>query len=397
MSPFRSWFGRVEKKSAPEVSGLSNPETFLFDLFGSTPLASGVSVNPTTAMQCAPVAAAVHCIAQGVSRCPFHVYQRSDDGSRERAPDHPLSTILRDAANEWTPSAAFVELITADALLHRNGGIAEIIRVEGRPVELIRLDPQTVTIETDPYGAPLYKLSGPRQRVLSYGDVLHLAAPKGAPAWLGREAIGLALVLEQHGARLFGNGARPSGILSIDGTANDGALAKIKTAWNAAHGGQRSGGTAVLPAKVEYSQLSLDPVSSQYLELRRFAINEIARFFGVPPTKLAELERGTFANTEQMGREFVDYTLAPWLRRWEGEIRLKLLSADERETFYVEALTDALVAADLETRAEAYSKLIAARILNPNEARALENRAPYPGGDVFANPNTSSEPAPSNV
>lgn len=274
----------VETKAAPETSGIANPETFLFDLFGSTPLASGVSVTPTSAMQCSPVAAAVNAIAQGVSRCTFHLYERAADGSRERASDHPLSPLLRDAVNPWTASSAFVEMLTADALLHRQGGIAEIIRTgEGRPVELIRLDPATVTIEADPYGAPLYRVSGPnRQRVLPYSDVLHLLAPKGAPAWIGREAIGLALVLERHGAKLFGNGARPSGLLSIKNAASPDALAKVKAAWQAAHGGERSGSTAVLPAEVDYSQLSLDPVSSQYLELRRFCVNEMARFFGPP-------------------------------------------------------------------------------------------------------------------
>lgn len=391
MSRFR-WFKRhVETKSVSETSGIANPETFHFDLFGSMPLASGVSVNPTTAMQCSPVRCAVAAISEAVAQLPVHLYERGENGSRERAPDHPIAPLLKDAANEFTSSAALIERVTADALLHRNGGISEIVRVEGRPVELHRIDPATVTVETDAYNRPLYRLSGPnRQRVLSHEDVIHIAAPTGCPTHHAREAIGLALVLEQHAARLFGSGARPSGILSVEGQQTPEALKLLKAAWQAAHGGSRSGGTAVLPGAVKYDQVTLSPVDNQFLELRKFAIDEIARVYRVPPILLMEYGRATFDNSEEMGRQFVTYALMPWIKRWEAEIRIKLIPAEDRDSIFAEFLTDDLLRADLEKRAEAYSKLIAARVLNPNEVRALENRPPYVGGDVYSNPNTST-------
>ena len=114
MSRFR-WFKRhVETKSVSETSGIANPETFHFDLFGSMPLASGVSVNPTTAMQCSPVRCAVAAISEAVAQLPVHLYERGENGSRERAPDHPIAPLLKDAANEFTSSAALIERVTAE-------------------------------------------------------------------------------------------------------------------------------------------------------------------------------------------------------------------------------------------------------------------------------------------
>lgn len=394
---FKKLFSRIEAKSAPETSGLATPETWLIDLLGAAPLASGVTVNPRTAMQCTAVQCAVNAISQGIAQLPAHIYQRGTDGSRERAPDHPIASLLRYEVNEFTSSTTFIERLTADALLHRQGGIAEIIRIDGRPVELHRLDPETITIEADAYGAPLYKVSGPRQRILDFTDVMHLTAPTGCPTWHAREAIGLALTLEQHAARIFGNGAHPSSILYAKEKLPPDVQANIKKAIYEATAGRNSGKTLFLPGEVGFEQWMLSPVDTQFLELRKFAIEEIARVYRVPPILLMEYGRATFDNSEEMGRQFVTYALMPWIKRWEAEIRLKLLSADERDTYFAEFLTDDLLRADLEKRAEAYSKLIAARVLNPNEARALENRPPYAGGDEFANPNTTPGTAPANV
>lgn len=132
------------------------------------------------------------------------------------------------------------------------------------------------------------------------------------------------------------------------------------------------------------------------MELRRFAIEEIARAFRVPPTLLMEYGRATWGNSEEMGRQFVTYTLLPWLDRWTEEFQLKLFARDERASAFAEFLTDDLLRADLAARATAYAQLIAARVLNPNEVRARENLPPYAGGDTYANPNTAS-PEPAHV
>jgi HK97 family phage portal protein len=352
-------------------------------------------------MQCAPVRCAVQVIAEAVGQLPLHVYARGQDGAKDRDVDHPAYALLHDAANDWTPASVFREQITRDALLHGDG-LAFIVRVDGRPFELARLNPEAVSITPDQMtGEPIYTLNAgsDARRVLARQDVLHIKAPsldgiKGeSPVRQAREAIALALVMEAHAARMFANGARPSGLLAFPSDVQPKAIENARAAWQAMNAGTKGGGTAVVAGGASYTPLSLTSVDAQFLELRKFAIEEIARIYRVPPMLLMDYGRATWANGEEMGRQFVSFTLMRWLKAWEGEVRLKLFTAEERATYFAEFLTDDLLRGDLASRMKAYSNAIAARILSPNEARAAENRQPYAGGDTFANPHTSTEAA----
>jgi HK97 family phage portal protein len=385
-SQLQNLFG-LERKS-----GTASPEAWLFDAFGVRPTSAGVVVTPRMAMECAPVHCAVQSISEAIGQLPVHVYKR-DDEAKERDVSHPAFALLHDAANDWTPAATFREQITRDALLYPHGGFAFINRVDGgKPAELIRIDPEASPVAvTYEDSEPVYKVG---DKEIDRQNILHIPSPSLNGCGLvheGREAIGLAITLERHAGRLFGNGARPGGVLSLKGTVTPDAITKAKASWQAAHGGSNSGGTAVIPSDASWQSLTFTSVDSQFLELRKFAINEIARLFRVPSHMLFELERAAFRNTEQMGNEFLTYSLMSWIKRWEGEIKLKLFTPEERKTYFAEFLTDDLARADLAARMEALGKAIAARILNPNEARAMNNMPPYAGGDVFANPNTTPE------
>lgn len=403
MAGLASWltgtqrFFSPSRKSELERKGqLASPEQWLIDLFGATPATSGIAVTPRSAMTCAPVRCAVQSIAEAIGQLPVHVHERKDDGSKERAPDHPAHKLLHDEANEWTPASGLREQVTRDALLHRDGGFAFINRVDGKPVELLRLDPERMTVKADPVtGEPLYSLSNGTSapRIIARQDVLHIPSPSLTGSGLvhdGREAIALALVMEQHAARLFGRGARPAGVLKFKNKLGAETATRIKASWQAAHGGSNSGGTAVLEEDGEFQPITFNSVDAQFLELRKFAIEEIARLFRVPPVFLMEYGRATWGNSEEMGRQFVTWCLMPWIKRWEGEIRLKLFTPDDREAFVAEFLVDDLLRADFAARMEGYGKAIAARILNPNEVRAAENRPAYTGGERFENPNTTT-------
>lgn len=368
-------------------SGTASPEAWLFDALGARPTSAGVVVTPRSAMECAPVHCAVQSISEAIGQLPVHVYKRGESDAKERFTDHPAYALLHDAANDWTPAPQFKEEITRDALLYPHGGFAHIVRVDEKPVELIRIDPEenavTVTYENS---EPVYKIG---DKEINRQNILHIPSPSLNGRGLvheGREAIGLAITLERHAARLFGNGARPGGVLSLKGVVTPDAIVKARTAWQTAHGGSNSGGTAVIPSDASWQSLTFSSVDAQFLELRKFAINEIARLFRVPSHMLFELERAAFRNTEQMGNEFLTYSLMSWIKRWEGEIKLKLFSPEERKTHFAEFLTDDLARADLAARMEALGKAIAARILNPNEARAMNNMPPYAGGEKFMNP-----------
>jgi HK97 family phage portal protein len=320
---------------------------------------------------------------------PCIVYQRSEDGSKERAPDHPAYKLLHDEANPWTPASDLREQLARDALLHKDGGFAYINRIDGVPVELLRLNPEAITIEADKVtGEPLYKNG---DTPILRDNILHIRPPGGeCPIKSAREAIGLALIMERHAAMLFGNGARPSGTINFPNKLGDETAKRIKTAWNKAHGGGNSGGTAVLEEGGEFQSLALTSVDAQFLELRKFAIEEIARAFRVPPHMLYEMGRATWSNSEQMRQDFLTFCLMAWIKRFEGEIRLKLFTAEERDTYFAEFLLEDFLRADFATRMEGYSKAIAARILNPNEARGFDNLPPYAGGEIFENPNTTA-------
>lgn len=393
-SKFKQLLGAPETKAV----SLATPDALLLELFGAVPASSGVTVTPHNAMSCAPVRCAVQAISEAIGQLPVHVYSRADDGSKERAPEHPAHRLLHDDANDWTPASDLREQLTRDALLFGNG-FAFINRVNARPVELVRLTPDSIAVETDAAsGEPVYRSTGTRTaaRTLPRADVLHIKAPSvngvsgDSPVTMAREAIGLAIVMEAYAARLFGNGARPSGLISFPEKLSPEAATRAKAAWQAAHGGSKSGGTAVLDSGAAFHALALSSVDAQFLEMRAFAVAEIARVFRVPPILLQDYGRATWSNSEEMGRQFLTYTLTPWLKRWEGEIRLKLFGAQERDTYFAEFLIDDLLRADYATRMDGYGKAIAARILNPNEARAAENRPPYAGGDRFENPNVTT-------
>ncbi|MEH2542825.1 phage portal protein [Bradyrhizobium sp. AZCC 1699] len=386
---FRQLIG-IETKA-----GLAEPDAWLSDLFGATPSAAGISVSPRTAVKAAPVRAAIAAISEPLGTLPVHVYKRTAAG-KERAPNHPLYRLLHDQANDFTSASRFRELMTADALLH-NGGFAFIARNSERaPVSLHRLDPceYPVSVKNDPFEGPAYEIQQDgKTRQIPRENILHLPSPSLSGHGLvhdARDVIGLALVLERHASKLFANNARPSGVLSIKGAASAEALAKVKTAWLAAHGGDKSGGTAVIPSDAEWRALTMTSVDSQFAEMRRFSIEEIARFFNISPIFLQDLGRATWSNSEQAKDNLLSVTLLPWITKWEGEIALKLFNADERTTFFAEFMTEGFVRADYAAKTEGISKLIAARVLNPNEARAMMNLPAYAGGDQFINPNTTS-------
>ncbi|MGX4772512.1 phage portal protein [Bradyrhizobium guangdongense] len=387
----------LETKAAPSLADASG---FLFDLFGAIPTLAGVTVTPDTAMTCAPVACAVRSISEAAGSLPLHIYRKLADGGKEKATDHPLYSLLHDAPNGWTPAALFRTQVMQDALLQPWGGFAQIVRVDGgKPAELIRLDPRLSSIAVDfSTYEPLYiiKADGKNPaREIPAADILHIPTPAYNPSrglvGEGREAIALALVLERHASRLFGNAARPSGVLSLKGNMTPDALKNAKLAWQASQGGDNAGGTAVVPADASWQALTFNSVDSQFLEMRTYAVAEIARLFRVPLHMLMQVDRAQPRSVEAIGQEFLSQALLPRLKSFEQELELKLLTPEERKQYCIEFNIDGFARADLLARAQALSAAVSARILNPNEARQIGFGLPaYNGGDVFENFNTSS-------
>jgi HK97 family phage portal protein len=198
-----------------------------------------------------------------------------------------------------------------------------------------------------------------------------------------------------HASKLFSNGARPSGVIEVPKALGDEGLKRMKAGWQAAHGGSdNSGKTAILWDGATFKPMTFSSVDAQFLETWKFQILEIARAFRVPPSMLFDLDRATWSNLEQMGKEFLTYCLEPWLRSLEGALRRALFSPEDRKRFRLIFDRDDLTRADLGARATAYSSLIASRVLNPNEARRWEGLPAYSEGNTFTNPNITTASAP---
>lgn len=363
---------------------LTSPEAF--GLFGGLPVRSGVTVTSATALRVPAVAAAVGFIAESCAKMPFKPH---DEVTKEVLRKHPAFKIVRKRANDWTSAGELREQLTRDALLTGHG-FAQVVRNGiGQPLELHRIEPGAVSVKTDDYGEPSYRirLKGGGDTVLPYTEVLHISTLDGvSPITHAKEAIGLALAAEQHLANWFGRDGRPSGYLSNEDTIDAKEAEKITTGWARV----KSGGTAILDKGTKYNGISTSNTDAEFYNNRIEQIREIARAFRIPVTMLWELSHGTMANTEQLALQFMQLTIMPWLDRWKDAYARVLLSPEEADDIEIEYEPKAMLAVDFATQATAFSQFVAMRAMTPNEVRAALNKPPMEGGDELANPFTTS-------
>ncbi|WP_029042575.1 phage portal protein [Cucumibacter marinus] len=386
------------RQPAVEAKGtLTVPDDLIYEAFGLPIPTVPVIVTPTTAMRCTPVRRAVQAIAEPIGQLPLHVYRRDGD-KRERDREHPVAKVLRDP-NEWTSAGEFREQLQRDCLLHGNG-YAHINRVDGKVAELMRLDPANVRILVDTTSSePTYEYqTGGGKALYPYRDIFHIKAPGTdgiagkSPTLDCRDAIRVAMVMERQAFKFFEKASRPSGVIETPKQLGDEGVKKMLAGWKVAQqGAENAGGTPVLWDGSRFVSHTFNSVDAQFLELRRFAIDEIARVYGVPPHLLFEMGRATWGNAAELGAMFVTFVLAKWLKQWQGEIRLKLFAPEDRDAWYAEFLIDDLVRTDIGKRFTAYSQARSAEWMSANDIRAKENLPPIEGGNEYRNPNTSSQ------
>lgn len=358
--------------------------------------AANIAVSPEVALRCIPVLAGTRVRCETLGALPLHLYVKDAAGKKDRATDHPLYKLLHDRPNGWTSAPEFIMQMEQDTITH-HGAFALANRSGDKIVELIRLPPNAVSVRIDPVSLePIYDLTIANGTKINYPwrDILHIPNRGNvAPIWQAREAIGLTMAMERHAGSLFGNGARPAGVLKFKRKLDDVTYARLMKSWASGHSGENAGKTAIIEDDGDFTPLTFNSVDMQFSEMRAFQVVEIARALGVPPTLMQELGRATWANAEEMSQTFLAFTILPRMKLWQGAVA-RLLSADEQAKYYAEFMVDELVKADIAARFAAYAQAIQSRILNPNEARAKENMAPYQGGDEFANPNISPNATP---
>ncbi len=393
--------GLFKKKSkardAPEVENRTVGSSFTF-LMGSS--SAGKVVTERSAMQMTAVYACVRILSEAVAGLPLHFYKYNEDGSKQKAVDNPLYHLLHDEPNPEMTSFVFRETLMTHLLLWGNA-YAQIIRNgKGEVVALYPLMPNKMQVDRDENGKLYYTynrsdteaktMEGITVR-LEPRDVLHIPGlgfdglVGYSPIAMAKNAIGLAIATEEFGSKFFANGAAPSGVLEHPGTIKD--PTRVREAWQSQFGGSgNSGKVAVLEEGMKYTPISISPEQAQFLETRKFQINEIARIFRVPPHMLADLEKSSFSNIEQQSLEFVKYTLDPWVIRWEQSLSRSLLTPDEKKRYFFKFNLEGLLRGDYQSRMNGYAIARQNGWMSANDIRELENLDRIPseqGGDLY--------------
>ena len=367
-------------------------------VFGKS--AAGAKVNEFTAMQTTAVYACVRILAESIAGLPLHLYEYRGNG-KERVPGHPLYFLLHDSPNPEMTSFIFRETAMIHLLLWGNS-YAQILRDgRGRVMGLYPLLPNRMSVGRDESGEIVYTytpmsesnphLKGQRQITLRREDVLHIPGlgfdglVGYSPIAMAKNAIGIALATEEYGAAFFKNGARPGGVLEHPGVLKD--PSKLRESWHAVYGGtMNTGRIAVLEEGVKYQQIAIPPEEAQFLETRKFQIDEIARLYRVPPHMIGDLEKSSFNNIEQQSLEFVKYTLNPWVVRWEQSLQKALLTDKEQKEYFIRFKVDGLLRGDYKSRMEGYAIGRQNGWLSANDIRSLEDLNPIEGeegGDLY--------------
>lgn len=384
------FWNRSKKPIEAKSADLTSPEDWLKEAFGIS--VSGNTITDQDALTVPAVSSAIRLISEAAASLKIEIVAIDEEGNEAVDKTHSLNSLLSGNVNDWTDSFSFIRDLISQALQNDAGGLAWVNRVDGKPAEIIHYTSGNITCEYATTGTrePSYKLAN---RPVPSSDIIHLKSPfSKSPLSLAKDAIATAKQMERHAGSLFKNGARPGGVIESPNKLGEAGFKAMKAAWRAAHEGpDHTGKTAFLWDGATFKPLAMNSTDAQFLENRKFGIMEVARAFRVPPAMLYELDRATWSNSEQQGREFLVYTLEPWLRALEGALSRALFNDSERGMWSIRFERDDLTRADLGSRATAYSSLIASRVLNPNEARAWEGLPAYAEGSAFVNPNINTD------
>ena len=387
--------GLFKSRDKPTDSTVGSRYTFYMG--GST---SGKTVTERSAMQMTAVYSCVRILAEAIAGLPLHVYRYNSDGGKAMALDHPLYRLLHDEPNPEMSSFVFRETLMTHLLLWGNA-YAQIIRNgKNEIVALYPLMPNKMSVDRDESGHLYYTYyRGSDEAIknkefavtLQPSDVLHIPGlgfdglVGYSPIAMAKNAIGMAIACEEYGAKFFANGAAPGGVLEHPGTIKD--PQRVRESWQSTFGGSGNANKiAVLEEGMKYTPIGISPEQAQFLETRKFQINEIARIFRVPPHMVGDLEKSSFSNIEQQSLEFVKYTLDPWVIRWEQSIQRSLLSRDEKAVYFVKFNLEGLLRGDYQSRMNGYAIGRQNGWMSANDIRELENLdriSAEDGGDLY--------------
>ena len=372
-------------------ASLANPPDWLYNLFtAGTKTYTGKAISKEMALTSSAVYACIRILSENVGSLPLHLYRRTTEG-REKAIDHQLYSILHFRPNPEMTSMIYRETITEHLVGWGNSYSNIVYDNANRVKELWPLRPDQMEVERKD-GELLYKYTVPSGKIyfLSRKEVLHIPG-LGFNGLIGysvltkaRETIALALGMEEYIARFFGNDARPGIILKHPGTLSDPAKDNLRKSWNEKYQGlEKKHLMAVLEEGLDIKEIGFPPEDAQFIQGRKFEIEELGRWFQVPLHMLQHTEPSTSWGTgiDQLTRGFISYSLRPWLIREEQNFSMQLLKENEWLDYYFEHNVEGLLRGDSKARSEYYKNMFMVAAMSPNDILALENMPPVPGGD----------------
>ena len=360
---------------------------------------AGKRVTDRTALQHIVVYACVRVLSEAIAQLPLHLYKYNEKG-KERVPQHPLYFLLHDQPNPEMTSFVFRETLMSHLLIYGNA-YAQIIRNgRGDVLGLYPLMPDKMKVDRDEKNRLIYIYSrydeaNPNLKeqgdILLYADeVLHIPGlgydglVGYSPVALAKNAIGISIACEDYGASFFGNNANPSGVLEHPGVIKN--PDKLRDAWHKAYGGRNAHKVAVLEEGVKFTPISIPNNEAQFLETRKFQIEEIARMYRVPLHMIGDLDHATFSNVEHLSLDFVKYSLDPWIVRWEQSLQKALLSDSEKGKYFIKFNVDGLLRGDYASRMQGYATAKQNGWMSANDIRELEDMNMIPdeeGGNLY--------------
>lgn len=362
---------------------------------------TGKRVSSGRAMRLTAVFGCVRVLAESIGMLPCNIYKTVGRG-KEKATSERLHKLVSIKPNGFMTPQEFWELLVV-CLCLRGNFYAYKVKALGEVVELLPLDPGCVQPKLNSQWEPVYQVTFPDDStdVLGQEDIWHvriltLDGLVGLnPIAYAREAISLGLATEEHGARLFSNGAVTSGVLRTEQELSDLAYQRLKEDFAEKHQGLGNAHKPmILEMGLDWKSMALSAEDSQFLETRKFQLEEICRLFRVPMHMVQNTDRATFSNIEELGLGFINYSLIPYLTRIEQRINIGLIRESKLGTYYAKFNVGALLRGDMKSRFEAYATAINWGMYSPNDCLELEDRNPRPGGDVYLTPmNMTTKPS----
>lgn len=350
---------------------------------------SGKVVSADKAIHLSAVWACVRLLSESVSTLPLKIYERQPDGSRKPATNHPAYQVLCRRPNlEMTPSRFMLMLVASICL--RGNAFVEKKMIGNRLVSLVPLLPQNMVVKRLDNGSLEYTYTeSATSRVIPAKNIMHIrgfgldGVCGMMPMMAGRDVIGSAMAVEESAAKIFENGLQCSGFLSADGALNEEQRERLRGYMAKFIGSRNAGKIMVVEGGLKYQSVTMNPEAAQMLESRAFSIEEICRWFRVPPFMVghADKQSSWASSVEGMNLQFLTNTLRPLLVNIEQEISRCLLDGDE--DLFAEFSVEGLLRADSAGRAAYYTTALQNGWMSRNDVRRLENMPPIEGGDIY--------------